>query len=177
MIEENEDVERSLSIDTLEDVEDRPGATVLKGTGGRELPESVTVDVNASADAVFFLHAALPNETYKAPRTGRNQPAPQPPVLWQYEVTYADGQKALVDVRLGEHVAYWLDKAGALDKASVAWTGKAGAASRKDAHVYQMVWTNPRPRAAIRSITLRHGPDGNRYAFPLLLGITAATSR
>jgi beta-galactosidase len=158
-----------------------PHAVMLRGsaqsTGGRELPEKVRVKVDRKADAVFFLHAALENQKYRPPRRRRNDPPAKPPVLFTYFIRYQDGQVQAVDVRLDEGVGLLTDKPRPLDKASVAWTGKAGAGSRRDATVYQMVWTNPRPQAPIESIEFTHGPHGNTYAHPVLLGITTAVQR
>ncbi len=158
-----------------------PHAVMLRGsaksTGGRELPQKVSIGLDRSADAIFFLHGALENQKWRPPRRRRNDPPAQPPVLFQYVIRYEDGQEQTVDVRLNEGVGLLTDAPRPLDKASVAWTGKAGSQSTGNATIYQMVWTNPRPDAKIKSIDFTFGPTGNQYAHPVLLGITAALHR
>ncbi len=158
-----------------------PHAITLKGAAKADhndlpLPQAVRdIKVGSTADAVFFLHTVLPVEEWKPPRRRRRgQQPPPPPTIFRYVITYADGKQRNVDVRLAEHVHYWLQR-GRIDHlpgASVAWTGKGR--GPYSAVIYQMNWTNPRPAVAIRSIDVEYVPGGEKWGSPVVLGITTA---
>jgi hypothetical protein len=63
-----------------------------------------------------------------------------------------------------------------LPDAAVAWAAPLPNDSHKQAVVYQLSWTNPRPQEPIRSLAVRYPePTGNSYGVPIVLAITAAT--
>ena len=119
------------------------------------LPAAVasgTVPVGRTADVLFFLHATTGTAKGK-----------EPPTVGTYTVKYADGQSVEVPVKLGEGVAHWKSPAAGLKAASVAWTDGTRA-------LYALPWTNPRPTAAVESVSVK----GQGL---LLLAVTAGTGR
>jgi len=63
-----------------------------------------------------------------------------------------------------------------LRNAAIAWSAPARSGNNQ-VTVYQMQWTNPRPDKVISSIDITYGPEGDRWGPPVILGITAATTR
>jgi beta-galactosidase len=154
-----------------------PSCVMLAGPGARgQLPPAVKgLKAGCKADVLFFLHAFN--------RTGdwrRDQPDQPAPILFKYVVHYADGQTADVPVLYGEGADHWIAKEpGGLSGASLAWAApfpgeKHGAEAPEQAAVYQLSWTNPRPKVTIESIDMLYGPAGSQYGTPALLAITAA---
>jgi hypothetical protein len=59
----------------------------------------------------------------------------------------------------------------------VAWAAPLTKDAGRNAVVYQMQWTNSRPKEEIKSIDIRYDPKmGNQYGVPALLAITAGTA-
>jgi beta-galactosidase len=131
--------------------------------------EQVTIAVDQQADALFFLHTFLQSRTW---RPGRREP--EPPVVFEYVVHYADGTQQVVPVQLQRGVENFVqDEPEALPDAAVAW--RATSADDKNVAVYQYQWNNPKPDKTIQSVTLRYNQDdGPTYGAPLLLGLTVA---
>lgn len=147
-------------------------AVAIKGAGpARDLPERVEgIEVGAKADALFFLHTLHRTREWR-PRGNQDEP----PVVFEYVVTYADGETAVVPVQYGRGVDHWLQaEPVGLRDAALAWTAPARAAEGMSTAIYQMQWNNPRPDVAIESVGLRY-PEGNPYGTPVLLALTAAT--
>jgi hypothetical protein len=97
--------------------------------------------------------------------------------LFRYVVHYSDGKTVEVPVRYDRGVGHWL---GAIPKglpeATVAWAAPLPKESQRQAIVYQMSWTNPRPEQEIRSVDVRVA-DGTNYGVPIVFGITAGSAR
>jgi len=131
------------------------------------------IEVGRKADALFFLHTFLQGREWQESRR-----EPQPPVVFEYVVSYGDGSEAVVPVRLESGVRDWLGEGTPtnLREASVAWTGEVGEDGAKQATVYRMQWTNPYPERVIESVALRYGEAGDRYGAPVLLGVTTAVA-
>jgi beta-galactosidase len=130
--------------------------------------ESVSIAVGAKADALFFLH------TFHQTRSWRPGRQPEPPIVFEYLVRYADGSEQVVPVRLKRGVEHYIqDEHRALPNAAVAWQADSG---DQKAGVYQYQWNNPNPDRTIESVTLRYGSEhGSNYGAPVLLGLTAAS--
>lgn len=135
------------------------------------LPRQVEgIAVGRTAEALFFLHALHPTDTWR-PRNASEQP----PVVFVYRVRYADGTQAEVPVRLGIGAGPWLvDQPRGLREAALAWAAPAPDNSGRSTVAYQMQWNNPKPEVAITAIDLVYGEAGDRWGTPILLGISTA---
>ncbi|MGA2617201.1 MAG: glycoside hydrolase family 2 TIM barrel-domain containing protein [Thermoguttaceae bacterium] len=150
-----------------------PSCVMLAGPGARgQLPPAVKgLKAGCKADVLYFLHAFN--------RTGewrRGQPEEPAPMLFKYVVHYADAQTADVPVLYGEGADHWIAKEPAgLTGAALAWAAPLpGEKSDEQAVLYQLSWTNPRPKVTIESIDMLYGPAGSQYGTPALLAVTAA---
>lgn len=156
-----------------------PACVMLAGPGAKgSLPRSVAgIAVGRKADVLFFLHAFHRVKEWQP----RGDPAkrPPPPIVFEYVVHYADGGKAVVPVRYERGAAHWLsEQPRGLPDAAIAWAAPLPGDAKRQAVVYQMSWTNPRPGVAIRAIDVRYdAATGNGYGVPAVLAITAATAR
>ena len=148
---------------TLADIPARvaPGPTscvTMWSTGTKACPKEVTVDVNAKAKAVFFLHTSI----YGA-------------ASWTYRIRYAGGETADVPISGGVDVWDWHKSGGQIPKlppgVRLAWQG-LNHYIQKNATVYWHEWKNPHPEKTIQSIEILH--DKNERAVPVVLGITLA---
>ena len=148
-------------------------AITLSGMPGAKAEDKVTdLEVGRKADALFFLHTFHRRREWRA---GRN--APEPPVIFQYVVRYADGKTETVDVQYGRGADHWRSSTtpAGLQDATVAWTAPFPEDPESHAVLYQYQWNNPRPDVTIESVDLQYNEDvGGRYGAPILLGITAA---
>jgi len=166
----------------LSDFSTSPVPTVfMLGGNGSEVQETEIegIRVGRAADALFFLHTFHPSGSIggwqrqydEAVRRGRA--LPEPPVVFQYVIHYADGQQALVPVVWRAGVGHWVSEAPtALPAAAVAWTGPLS--GEEQAVVYSMQWNNPRPNASIESIDVVSGPDGPKWGAPAVFAVTTA---
>jgi beta-galactosidase len=150
-----------------------PSCIMLAGKDAKgDLPQRVSdIPVEQSADVLFFLHTFHPARELQRLKRGE-----APPVVAQYVVRYEDGDSLLVPVRLGAQIGPWLmDRPVGLPEAAVAWAAApAKGAGGKQAVVYQMQWSNPRPGVKIKSLDMRYSPRvGNAYGVPVLLAVTA----
>ncbi len=91
-----------------------PTVFMLKGRGSEvQETEIKGIDVGRAADALFFLHTFHPSGSIggwqrqydEAMR--RNRALPEPPVVFQYVVHYADGEQAIVPVTWQAGVGSW----------------------------------------------------------------------
>ena len=98
--------------------------------------------------------------------------------MFEYVVHYADGKTVEVPVKYGRGVGDWLQaKPQGLPEAAAAWAAPLTKDGGKNAVVYQMQWTNPRPETEIQSIDIRYDAKvGNQYGAPAVLAITAGTA-
>jgi beta-galactosidase len=151
-----------------------PSCVMLAGPGAHgKLPTAVRgLKVGCKADVLFFLHTFNQTEARWA-LVPKDRP---PAMVFKYVIHYADGQTADVPVRLSEGVDHWITKSPAgLKNAALAWAASfPGDKSGDQAVLYQLAWTNPRPKETIASIDLVRGPDGSDGGTPVLLAITAA---
>ncbi len=152
-----------------------PSCVMLAGPGARgKLPAVVKgLRANCKADVLFFLHTF-----YQTAPSWALLPRDRPPAMvFKYVVHYADGTTADVPVRFSQGVDNWTTKSPAgLKDAALAWAGPfPGDKSGDQAVLYQLAWTNPRPKETIVSIDLtREGVEGDGGGTPVLLAITAA---
>ena len=148
-----------------------PSCVMLAGPGAKgKLPREVALKVSVKADTLAFLHTAREGQRW-TPRPRREE---EPPVVFKYQVTYADGATETVPVQLYNGVGSWVtsEPAGVRD-AALAWAGKLSDGAY--AAVYTLKWTNPRPQSEITEIKLMYEGNNSRYAVPALLGISAGT--
>jgi hypothetical protein len=138
------------------------------------MPREVTnIPVGQAADVLFFLHTFHKVRDWQP--SGDNK---VPPVLFKYVVHYEDGKAVEVPVVYDRGVGNWIaERPSGYPEAAVAWAAPFPKDASKQAVVYQMSWTNPRPGASIKSIDVRHD-DKTRgeYGVPVLLAITGATA-
>jgi beta-galactosidase len=143
------------------------GVTVGRWRGVKA-PGKVKVDAGAKADVLFFLHTMVRQREWK-PRRNRNEP----PTLWSYVVTYADGKSETIPVVYGRDVDHFVQaEPKGLKGAALAWAAPFPADASNSAVVWSKQWNNPRPDVEIRSITMR--AETTRYGGGVLLGVTAA---
>lgn len=125
------------------------GCIVLKGPTREQFPEATAaLTVEARLEKLYFLHTLM----YVKAKEGE-------PVL-AYEVGYADGTKAVVDLRNKVDIADW-------------WMGKDLANAQVifregEKCLYCTQWVNPTPKVAISTLTVRS--RGN--AIPIVLSVT-----
>ncbi|MFW6189254.1 MAG: hypothetical protein ACOC7T_02375, partial [Planctomycetota bacterium] len=130
------------------------------------------IEVNRTADALFFLHTMIEKRQWR-PRRREDR---EPPVVLRYVVHYTDGETEEVPVRYNRGAADWRqEKPAGLKDAALAWSAPfPDAEDGERAAIYAMQWNNPRPEAEVRSIDVKLGEEGARYALPVVLGITTA---
>ena len=149
-----------------------PACIVLDGPGGKtkSVREVDGIPVGRRADALFFL------QTFHRTKEWRPQGDQKtPPAVFKYVVRYADGTSAQVPVLYGRGADDWTaETPHGLADAAVAWKAPFPKDATKQAVAYQMMWTNPRPGEEIRSVD---AVGGAGYGTPVVLAITAATSR
>ncbi|MDR3634726.1 MAG: glycoside hydrolase family 2 TIM barrel-domain containing protein [Isosphaeraceae bacterium] len=157
-----------------------PSCIMLAGPEAKgSLPSAVTgIPVGHKADVLFFLHTLNQVRAWKAPQDPKADATA--PAVFRYVIRYADGSQADVPVRYGRGVGHWVssDPKG-LPEAAVAWAAPFPGDERsgKQAVVYQMAWTNPKPGVPIASIDMTYDPKvGSVYGAPAILAITSATS-
>jgi beta-galactosidase len=149
-----------------------PACIMLDGPGLKvKMPRAVDgIPVDRKADALFFLHT-FHRVTEWRPQGNQKQP----PTLFTYVVHYVDGQKAEVPVLYGRGADDWVaEQPTGLSEATVAWAAPFPKDSARQAVVYQMTWSNPRPGAEIHSIDVVAGAG---HGVPVVLAITAGTAR
>jgi beta-galactosidase len=150
-----------------------PSCVMLAGKDAKgSLPNSVEgIPVGGKADVLFFLHTFHQVKEWKP--TDREK---TPPAVFKYVVHYEDGKTEEVPVRYGRGVGHWIsEKPQGLPEAAVAWAAPLPKDAGRQAVVYQMAWTNPRPGVAIKAIDVAYdGQVGGQYGVPAVLAITAA---
>jgi beta-galactosidase len=152
-----------------------PSCVVLRSpcVDGR-LPAEATIKVGRKADALFFLQGYIEAQPWKP-----NDPNQPPPVVFKYLVSYADGKTEEVPVAIGLGIAPHTTKSLAnLKNAMVAWAGRAATPQAEPLVVYQLQWSNPRPDAEIKSVTLQRDPQaGENWGSPVWIGLTIGSQK
>jgi len=146
------------------------GAVVVRGPKASRpgLPTSVGVPVGRACDSLAFLHTA--HYLNYGPRT-----------LGEYVVKYADGQEEHVPLCNAINIGPWLRPLGLgwykaerlrghYAGSDRVWVGDTLNGDEVDVVAHE--WVNPRPDAAIASVTLV-ATDGSRDLAIALLGLTA----
>ncbi len=153
-----------------------PSCIMLSGRDAKgTLAKSVEgISLGRKADVLFFLHTFHQTEEWR-PRNDEERA--HPPTLFKYVVHYADGKTVDVPVVAGRGVGHWITtKPQGLPGAAAAWAAPFPRDPQRQAVVYQMQWSNPRPGEKIGSIDVTYDDKvGNRYGIPAVLGITAGT--
>jgi hypothetical protein len=123
------------------------------------LPADVSIPLGFRVEGLCFLHAA----TYAG--NGRQ--------AGLYRVEYADG--TVYDIRLvaDENIRDWISPPSLLPRekgtqSRIAWTGSTKLFPVVS--VFQMLWVNPRPETAVRSVRFA---NPKRSACPILIALTA----
>ncbi|HET6387210.1 MAG TPA: glycoside hydrolase family 2 TIM barrel-domain containing protein [Armatimonadota bacterium] len=161
----------------LYDVYDFPTSAVptVVMLGGQNVPNNLPdqvqgIPVNQKADALFFLQAARIDRR----RSDRDVKAGKKLELFDYVVTYADGQTVKIPVYSEINIDNYKQKTPTpIPGAQIAWT-RPYPGTGYTGVVYSMQWNNPRPGEIIKSIGMQYGPD--RVGVPALLALTAAVS-
>jgi hypothetical protein len=127
--------------------------------GKEGLPASVTIPVGQTVEGLCFLHSAA--------YTNKGQ-------IGLYQIVYQDGSTTDIPLIHGENLRDWADTPSAFTRerttqSRVAWTGTTKVFPV--VCVYQMLWVNPRPDAAIKEVKFSN-PSA---ACPVLMGITLVT--
>jgi beta-galactosidase len=152
-----------------------PSCVMLRAPGvdGR-LPAEAVIKVGQKADALFILQGYIQSQEWKA-----NDPNKPAPVVFKYVVNYADGKTEEVPVEVTLGIAPYTTKSLAnLKNAVVAWTGKAATPQAEPLVVYQLQWSNPRPEAEIKSVTLKRDPQvGEQWGAPVWIGLTIGAKK
>ena len=142
---------------------DLSGAVMTRGERAAVsgLPERVTLNLGGKkAAGLVFLHAT------GWPGNDRER-------VGAYEIAYADGSRVSVPLEYGRHIRAWTEPLGTpgAEKFSMVaapvWTGQTR--DGLDVGLTALEWTNPRPGAAVTSVTL---VSEGRGANPILLGLT-----
>ncbi len=127
------------------------------------------IPVGAKLDALAFVHTVSQPRTFAEHIYDRRHA--NPTHLGRYEVRYQDGERAKIELRWRENVSHWNNRFGAA-LAETARVGKTRGGALVRVEVYR--WPNPRPKAAIESVSLISGKD---HARPVLLAITGVRYR
>jgi len=130
--------------------------------------DSVEITVDRKADALFFLHSHI----WQGREWTPNRRNPEPPVVFQYRVTYDDGSETVIPIQITRSVEdYAKPSPQALPEAALAWQDIDEKDSRA---VYTFQWNNPNSDKTIKSVTLEYGEEGNKKGIPVLFALTAA---
>ncbi len=152
-----------------------PSCIMLAGPGVKgPMPQAVEgIPVNRKADALLFLHTFNRVKEWKGTKE-----RPEPPVVFVYVITYADGKTEQVPVHYEREVGHWISaQPEGRVGASVAWAAPFPKDAGRQAVVYRMTWTNPRPEVEIKSLAVRYDSNGGaEYGVPVVLGVTAASA-
>ena len=136
-------------------------------------PAQVEVPVGAKADSLVFLQTASADSTVRT-------------VLGRYELVYADGSTAAVDIEYGWQLAEWNRRFAAplahirhrhrgyvgTYPADAAWTGKTPAG--QDVTLYGFEWANPNPDKEIKTLRIQ-ADDAATDASLITVAVTGVT--
>ena len=140
------------------------GAVMLRGTrsGVANLPQQAEIRLNRRVGGLNLLLT-----------TPWPSPADRDKV-GSVIISYADGQSATQPLQYGRHLRAWSDLNTSSMIPAPAWTGKTR--DGLDVNLTTLSWTNPRPEAEVRSVTLVS--DGTGAALALLgLSVTEGAAK
>lgn len=146
--------------------------TIAEGLMLPRAPASTTqpaitdlIQVNRKTDYILALHTFSPGPAIEAwmrqvamEKRKFNKPPPAP-VVFQYVVTYDDGEQLNIPVRYGESVSDWY-RTGAIAElrhATVAFMQPLHPKSGEQLVFYAMAWPNPRADKTIASLRVMSG--------------------
>ena len=101
---------------------------------------------------------------------------PTAPTLFNYTVTYDDGEVLTIPVRFGESIHQWcrVQTVGPMLWAKADWVKEFDPVSTEKAVLYKMTWPNPRPEKTIRSIGILPQSQAHlNFGDVLLAGVNA----
>jgi hypothetical protein len=130
-----------------------------KRPGAKDMPQDATIPVGFTAQGLVFLHTMA--------YSGHG-------LVGAYQVQYGDGTTTDILLYGEENIRDWVENPGPFARekgttTTVAWTSSCK--MWPVIAVYQMLWVNPRPQVAIKSVRF-HNPK--MESVPVLLGLTAA---
>ena len=139
------------------------GAIMLRGAraAASELPDTVTLEINAPAAAISFLHTTGWLGILTSPRQK----------VGMYMINYNDGTKVTQALEYGRNINAWTEPSVESTTHSIIndpiWRGKTS--DGLDIGLNVFTWVNPNPTKTILSIEIRS--DGTQ-ANPTLIGMT-----
>lgn len=136
-------------------------------------PDKVTVPAGGvKADALFFLQAHAPRNTWKG------KDGEEPPEMYVWDVVYEDGTTVSFPQRYGVETAPWITdaKPHGISRAALAWTVPAKEQG-KSVQLFTVQWNNPNPDKKIKELVLRLGKHGDWFGWPVVLGVSAAQAK
>jgi hypothetical protein len=145
------------------DIGENPKSCIVlasnKRPGASEMPREVAIPVGFAAQGLVFLHTMA--------YSGHG-------LVGAYQVQYADGATADILLYGEENIRDWVENPGPFARekgttSAVAWTGSCK--MWPVIAVYQMLWVNPRPEVAIKSVRFF---NPKMESVPVLIGLTAA---
>ena len=117
---------------------------------------SASIEIDASADTVAFLHATI-------------FPAEVGDEVGMYEITFADGSADRVSLTYGTNIRA-IDDPASTTNASFGWSGKSSHGTAAGLRLF--LCTNPHPEKRIKTIKFS---TNHPFASPILLGLTCLT--
>jgi len=127
--------------------------------------QSVAVPVNRKAKRVLVLHGTTMQNVFAKPTYYSYHRGPAE--LIRYQVTYADGKRASFSAcykdDIGDITAVWPEGHHCFQAVPV----EAG----RGHTLYAREWVNPRPKVAIKRITIRLGADATDFGHVLVAGV------
>ncbi|MFP4144202.1 MAG: right-handed parallel beta-helix repeat-containing protein [Phycisphaeraceae bacterium] len=159
-----------------------PQAVAVIDGSDRETRTLVAAEEPFKASHLSFLQTFQPGEGIENYRVAEGlakrtlELPPDRPILYNYEVHYADGETLDIPVRWGESVREWyrLHVAPPLLWAQDTRAVELSDDGRELAVLYAMSWPNPRPEVAIREIRVRPGYESwIDYGDAAVLGVSS----
>ncbi len=158
---------------TLKGVDFRIADGVVLVEADGRCPAQVEVPVGAKADSLMFLQTASADSTVRTP-------------LGRYELEYADGSTAAVDIKYGWQLAEWNRRFAAplahirhrhrgyvgTYPSVAAWQGKTP--SGEDVTLYGFEWANPHPEKEIKTLRIK-ADDSATDAALITAAVTGVT--
>jgi hexosaminidase len=133
------------------------GAVMTKGARASVsgLPATVKLEIGEKTSRIAFLHTTGWISTISRELIG------------SYLIEYSDASTATISLSYGQNIFAWTEQTLRSVVPELVWRGKTG--DGLDIGLGTLVWANPKPDLAIKSITLR---SLGKQANPTLLGLT-----